>query len=34
MQHKVGDWVRIRQWDDMEAEYGLDQNGFIRKVMC
>ena len=30
MQHKVGDWVRIRQWDDMEAEYGLDQNGFIK----
>lgn len=29
MQHKVGDWVRIRQWDDMEAEYGLDENGRI-----
>lgn len=29
MQHKVGDWVRIRQWDDMEAEYGLDEGGNI-----
>lgn len=25
MQHKVGDWVRIRQWDDMAAEYGLNE---------
>ena len=29
MQHKVGDWVRIRQWDDMEAEYGLNEGGNI-----
>lgn len=29
MQHKVGDWVRIRQWDDMEAEYGMDVYGSI-----
>lgn len=29
MQYKVGDWVRIRQWDDMEAEYGLDVYGNI-----
>lgn len=29
MQYKVGDWVRIRQWDDMEAEYGLDEYGNI-----
>ena len=29
MQHKIGDWVRIRQWDDMEAEYGLDKYGRI-----
>lgn len=29
MQHKVGDWVRIRQWDDMEAEYGVDVYGNI-----
>ena len=29
MQHKIGDWVRIRQWDDMEAEYGLDEYGNI-----
>lgn len=25
MQYKVGDWVRIRQWDDMAAEYGLNE---------
>ena len=29
MQHKVGDWVRIRQWDDMEAEYGMNEDGDI-----
>ena len=29
MQYKVGDWVRIRQWDDMKAEYGLDEYGNI-----
>lgn len=29
MQHKVGDWVRVRQWDDMEAEYGLNEGGNI-----
>lgn len=27
--YKVGDWVRIRQCDDMEAEYGLDEYGNI-----
>lgn len=26
----VGDVVRIRQWDDMKAEYGLDRSGDIR----
>ena len=29
MNYKIGDWVRIRQWDDMEAEYGLDEYGSI-----
>lgn len=29
MEHKIGDWVRVRQWDDMEAEYGLDESGNI-----
>lgn len=29
MQYKVGDWVRIRQWDDMKDEYGLDVYGNI-----
>lgn len=28
---KVGDRVRIRDWDDMEREYGLDNNGSINK---
>lgn len=26
---KVGDRVRIRQWDDMEREFGLDSDGDI-----
>lgn len=27
---KVGDIVRIRQWDDMELEFGTDRWGHIR----
>jgi hypothetical protein len=27
---KVGDRVRIRQWDDMEREYGVDYDGDIK----
>lgn len=30
MKFKVGDRVRIRQWDDMEKEFGLDSGGFIK----
>ena len=26
---KIGDTVRIRQWDDMAAEYGLSSSGYI-----
>lgn len=26
---KIGDTVRIRQWDDMAAEYGLSSGGYI-----
>lgn len=26
----VGDYVRFRQWDDMEEEYGLSESGSIR----
>ena len=26
---KVGDRVRIRDWDDMERQYGLKMNGSI-----
>lgn len=30
MKFKVGDRVRIRQWDDMEKEFGLDSGCWIR----
>ena len=30
---KVGDRVRIREWEDMEKEYGLRYNYFIGKVI-
>ena len=29
MEFQIGDRVRIRQWDDMEAEFGLDDCGDI-----
>lgn len=29
MKYKVGDELRIREWDDMEAEFGLKHNGSI-----
>ncbi len=28
--YKVGDELRIREWNDMEAEFGLDQCGNIQ----
>lgn len=28
---RVGDCVRIRQWDDMKNEFGVDSNGDINK---
>lgn len=30
MKYKVGDVVRIREWDDMENEFGLDCDGAIK----
>lgn len=27
--YKVGDELRIREWDDMEAEFGIDEDGDI-----
>lgn len=30
MKYKVGDKVRVRAWDDMEKEFGLDANGDIK----
>lgn len=29
MKVKIGDRVRVRTWEAMEAEYGLDDEGFI-----
>ena len=31
---KVGDKVRIRQWDDMAEEFGLNENGNIDCLYC
>lgn len=28
--YNVGDKVTIRQWDDMESEFGLDEYGGIK----
>ena len=30
MRYKVGDRVRIKTWEEMEAEYGTNTNGSIR----
>ena len=30
---KVGDRVRIREWDDMKGEFGLDRDGDIASPM-
>lgn len=30
MKYKAGDKVRIREWDDMAQEYGVDCIGYIR----
>lgn len=29
MEHKIGDWVRIRQWDDLCQEYRKDDRDFL-----
>ena len=31
--YKVGDELRIRVWDDMEAEFGLNKNGNINCLL-
>lgn len=30
LKYKVGDKVRVRQWDAMKREYGVNENGDIR----
>lgn len=32
--YKVGDYVRVRNWDDMEKEFGLDSDGYIKCDAC
>ena len=32
--YKVGDRVRVRDWDDMEKEFGLDSDGDINSNIC
>lgn len=41
MAYKIGDTVRVRQWDDMAAEFGLDVFGsidcpykFVKEMRC
>jgi hypothetical protein len=34
MQLKKGMKVRIRQWEDMEKEFGLDEDGDINCAAC
>lgn len=29
MEHKIGDWVRVRQWDDLCQEYRKDDRDFL-----
>ena len=29
MKYKIGDWVRVRQWDDLCQEYRKDDRGFL-----
>ena len=34
MKFKVGDKVRIRSWEDMEKEYGIDKYSFLKVKPC
>lgn len=34
MKYKVGDKVRVRQWEDMEKEYGSNASGYIYIESC
>lgn len=34
MKYKVGDKVIVREWDDMEKEFGLDSDGDIKAKCC
>ncbi len=34
MKYKVGDKVRIKTWEGMEKEFGLNINGNIQNIPC
>ena len=33
MRYKVGDKVRVRQWNDMVKEFGTDEDGIVNEVL-
>ena len=34
MRYRVGDKVKVREWDDMVEEFGTDEDGGIDCNMC
>ena len=33
MKYKVGDIVKIKSWEQMEKEYGLDGDGYVKETL-